>query len=81
MRLARVVGRVWATQKTEVLSPYKLLLVRDVNDGELFTAADTLDAGQGEMVITAGGSSAARGEGSRFIPIDASVIAIVDTKK
>ena len=49
MRLAYVVGRIWATRKSDGLRAYKLLLVRDAHDGELYTAADTLDAGEGEM--------------------------------
>ena len=80
MRLAYVVGRIWATSKSDGLRAYKLLLVRDAHDGELYTAADTLDAGEGEMVITAGGSSAARDTDNISLPIDASIIAIVDEK-
>lgn len=81
MRLAHVVGRIWATKKADNLSPYKLLLVKDENSGELITAVDVLDAGEGERVVITNGSSARRDEIDINLPIDATVIAIVDDKK
>ena len=68
MILAEVVGNLWATKKSEALNEYKLLVLRQLyedNSSEYkpMVAADTLDAGIGDMVITGGGSAARRGAG------------------
>jgi ethanolamine utilization protein EutN len=44
-------------------------------------AADTLDAGIGDVVITVKGSGARRGSGSDSVPVDCAIIGIVDEDK
>lgn len=83
MRLGRIIGSVWATRKEVSLAKYKLLTV-EINDNlkkDVQIAADTLGAGVGELVITVGGSGARVGEEIPSVPIDATVVAIVDEKK
>lgn len=80
MELAEVVGKIWATKKAPKLTSYKLLLVKPLNSEQTIVAADMLDAGQGETVIITEGSSARRDEISVDVPVDATVIAIVDKK-
>lgn len=82
MNIARVVGTVVATAKSERLTGHKLLLVRPVApDGELdgaaYVALDSVGAGDGEVVLVAQGS-AARTELEANPPVDATIIAIVD---
>lgn len=68
----------------------KLLLLRpqlvDENDSTQFRngantiiAVDNVGAGEGELVMFCQGSSARQAEGLKPLPIDAAVIAIVDT--
>ena len=84
MELGRVAGTVVATQKSEGLAGYKLLVVDLLKtDGETtgtnLVALDTVGAGMGETVIVVRGSSARQAEGLTSVPVDASIIAIVDS--
>ena len=84
MQVAKVIGNIWATRKEEKLSGLKLLLVKplDVQDETVdkspLVAADTIGAGVGETVIIVGGSSARNAAGDVSIPVDATVVGIVD---
>ena len=44
-------------------------------------AADIIGAGTGEKVIYVGGSSARSAAGSREIPVDATIVGIVDDQE
>lgn len=84
MQLAKVVGSVVATRKEESLSGLKLLLVRPVDeegrDGtSVLVAADAVGAGPGEVVLIAAGSSARQTLATDKRPVDAVVMAIVDS--
>jgi carbon dioxide concentrating mechanism protein CcmL len=84
MQIAKVRGTVVSTQKEDRLSGLKFLLVQLVDEeGELMpiyeVAADRVGAGVGEWVLVSRGSAARRIEGSMDRPIDAAVIAIIDT--
>ena len=64
MKLARVIGRVWATAKDPSLSGQRILLVRPMDPdgrvaGEAYLAMDCVDAGAGEdvLVVDEGGSA------------------------
>ncbi len=84
MRLAKVGGSVVAPRKEESLSGLKLLLVRPVDeegrDGTtVLVAADAVGAGPGEVVLIAAGSSARQTVATDKRPVDAVVMAIVDS--
>jgi microcompartment protein CcmK/EutM len=84
MLLAKVVGTVVATRKESSLDGLKLLLVRPVNDegqemGAPLAAADAVGAGPDEMVLVASGSSARQTQATDKRPVDAVVMAIVDS--
>jgi microcompartment protein CcmK/EutM len=84
MLLAKVVGTVVATRKEPSLGGLKLLLVRGVTDegqetGAPLVAADVVGAGIDEMVLVASGSSARQTEATDKRPVDAVVMAIVDS--
>ena len=64
MKLARVIGRVWATAKDPSLEGRKILLLRPVRPdgapaGEAYLAVDSVGAGYGErvLVVDEGGSA------------------------
>ena len=90
MYLGKVIGSVVSTKKEESLRGRKLLMVRpmlvDPEDASRFkhgnntiVAIDTLGAGEGELVMFAQGSSARQAEGLRSVPVDASIVGLVDT--
>ncbi|MGB9791855.1 MAG: EutN/CcmL family microcompartment protein [Thermacetogeniaceae bacterium] len=84
MFLAKVVGNVWSTKKNEDLVGLKLLLVQPIDKegqpfGNIVVTVDQVGAGIGEIVIVAQGSSARKTIPGKEIPIDASVVGIVDT--
>jgi microcompartment protein CcmK/EutM len=84
MQLAKVVGTVVASQKETSLEGIKLLLVRPVDEegretGNHFVAADAVGAGPDELVLVASGSSARQTRLTDKRPVDAVIMAIVDT--
>lgn len=87
MKIAKVIGTIWATRKEERLNGYKLLIVQPVNilngalDRAPIVAADMIGAGVGETVIIVGGSSARSAVGDMSVPVDATVVGIVDDQE
>ena len=85
MTLGRVVGTVVATQKDPGLQGFKLQIVQNVDmetmePGSGFVVAvDAVGAGEGEMVLCCGGSSARMTGTTEERPVDAVVVAIVDS--
>ena len=84
MLFGQVVGTVVATRKDPGLVQLKLLLVRnlDVNGrpaAGYHVAADAVGAGVGEVVLYATGSGARQTELTENRPVDAVIMAIVDT--
>lgn len=84
MQIARVTGTLVATRKEPTLDGLTLLVVRpcDVHGaptGAALIAADAVGAGVGEVVLLAAGSSARQTEATRDRPVDAVIMAIVDT--
>jgi len=77
MKIGKVVGSVWATRKAQCLQGQTFLVVK--SEGDEIVAADQVGAGPGDRVLLVTGTVA-----SRFCmdaPVDAAVVAIVDTKK
>jgi microcompartment protein CcmK/EutM len=84
MQLAKVVGTVVASRKEASLEGLKLLLVRAVDEegresGGYLVAADAVGAGPEEYVLIAAGSSARQTTMTDKRPVDAVVMAIVDS--
>lgn len=84
MQLAQVLGTIVSTQKDPGLTGCKLLLLQFIDEaGNLLpdyeVAADFVGAGTEEWVLVSRGSGARKSERSQGRPIDALVVAIVDT--
>lgn len=84
MILGRVVGTCVATQKDEKLEGMKMLVVQQTdvhgkNTGGVVVAVDSVGAGVGELVLFASGSSARQTQLTQNKPVDAVIMAIVDT--
>ncbi|MBD0386537.1 EutN/CcmL family microcompartment protein [Nostoc sp. FACHB-892] len=84
MQVAKVRGTVVSTQKDPSLRGVKLLLLQLVDeDGNILpqyeVAADTVGAGVDEWVLVSRGSAARQVIGNEQRPLDAVVVAIIDT--
>lgn len=84
MQIAKVRGTVVSTQKDPSLRGVKLLMVQFVDEeGQLQpkyeVAADSVGAGVDEWVLVSRGSAARQVQGNEQRPLDAAVIAIIDT--
>jgi microcompartment protein CcmK/EutM len=83
LTLGKVIGTVWATRKDENLVGLKFQIVRsidlDYKDKDQFiVAVDSVQAGVGDIVLFATGSSARQTAITKNRPIDAVIMAVVD---
>ena len=84
MLLARVVGNVVASAKSERVDGLKMLIIQPLDlegqaSGSYVVAFDAVGAGEGEIVLYASGSSARQTPATDGRPTDATIFAIVDT--
>ena len=84
MLIARVIGTTVSTIKDPKLPGQKLLIVRQTDEhgeafGKPYVAIDTVDAGVGDLVLTAAGSSARQTAITKDTPVDAVIMSIVDS--
>lgn len=84
MIIARVVGSAVSTIKAQELRGSKLLVLRPANpkdelDGDAFVAVDLVGAGEGELVLVATGSAARQSSMTQQTPVDAVIMAILDS--
>ena len=84
MLIARVIGTTVSTVKDEKLTGRKLLIVRQTDEhgdlvGKPYVAIDTVDAGVGDLVLTAAGSSARQTAITKDTPVDAVIMAMIDS--
>ena len=84
MQLAKVIGSMVSTRKCERLQGLKLLVAVPIDmdtfeeKGAPFITVDTVGAGEGEIVMWAGGSSSRETDLTINKPVDSSIIGIVD---
>ncbi|NMC28669.1 MAG: EutN/CcmL family microcompartment protein [Pelolinea sp.] len=84
MLIARVIGTTVSTIKDPSLTGQKLLLCRQTDEtgaatGKPYVAIDSVDAGVGDLVLTAHGSSARQTEITKNRPVDAVIMAVIDS--
>ena len=84
MRIARVIGSAVSTIKDSSLTGSKLLVVQaatvaDELLGEPFVAVDAIGAGEGELVLVAEGSAGRHTALTPDAPVDAVIMAILDS--
>lgn len=83
MLIAKVIGTTISTIKDPTLEGRKLLIVRQADEtgtpfGKPYVAVDTLDAGIGDLVLTAHGSGGRQTDITRNSPVDAVIMAVID---
>ncbi len=84
MLIARVIGTTVSTIKDEKLVSRKLLICVQTDEtgkaiGKPYVAIDTVDAGEGDLVLTAAGSSARQTTITKDTPVDAVIMAVIDS--
>ncbi len=84
MLIAKVIGTTVSTIKDEKIIGRKLLIVRQTDEtgepfGKPYVAVDTVNAGVGDLVLTASGSSARQTTITKDRPIDAVIMAMIDS--
>jgi len=84
MQIARIIGSAVATVKDPKLTGLKLLVAQKATPddkvyGDPFLVADTVGAGEGELVILVEGSSARETLKTTDTPVDAVIIGILDS--
>lgn len=84
MLIARVIGTTVSTIKDEKITGQKLLVMRQTDEtgksiGKPYVAVDTVGAGVGELVLTASGSSARQTTFTKDRPVDAVIMAVIDS--
>lgn len=84
MKLGKVIGSVVSTRKDPSLESLKLLIVENLTptlerEGGYVVAIDSVGAGVGEVVLYATGSSARLTAVTKDRPVDAVIMAIVDS--
>jgi microcompartment protein CcmK/EutM len=85
MKLAKVTGVVWATQKAKELNGCRLFLVQPISgmdeqpNVKHFVAADPLNlAASGDKVIVVTSTDAAQAFKTGFAPVNASIVELLD---
>jgi ethanolamine utilization protein EutN len=84
MRLARVVGTVWASKKQDGFSGLKMQMIQPLTaqlepDGKPIAACDSVGAGEGELVYFVSQYEATLAFPDRpLVPIDQAIVGIVD---
>lgn len=84
MIVAQVIGTVVATKKHELLRGKKIQIVQPLDGksldpcGQTFVAIDAVGAGSGEQVLVVQGSGARQGADLDSIPVDATIVGIID---
>ena len=84
MLIAKVIGTTVSTIKDEKLVSKKLLILRQTDEngnpvGKPYVAVDTVDAGIGDLVLTCAGSSARQTNITKDTPVDAVIMAVIDS--
>ena len=84
MLIAKVIGSAVATIKDEKLIGSKMLIVREADVygepiGKPLIAIDAVNAGTGDLVLIAGGSSARQTYETKDRPVDAVIMAVLDS--
>lgn len=84
MYAARIIGNAVCTCKEQKLVGLKLLVVQPIslltleNEGKPVVAIDAVGAGESEVVLVVGGSSARQTAVTANMPVDATIMAVVD---
>lgn len=84
MIIGKITGTIVSTQKDERLDGFKFYTVEELDrnmnkTGKSIIAVDIVGSGVGEIVMLAQGSSARQSSFTDKKPVDAAVIAIIDT--
>lgn len=84
MKMARVVGSIWATRKTEGMDALPMQMIETIDATSLnvlsapFAAVNTVGACEGDIVFYVEAYEACLPLPDELVPVDASIIGIVE---
>lgn len=83
MFIARVIGKIWASQQNENYNGVPLLIIQPLDENEKSSgdpeiAVDALGVGEGELVWVEGGKEASYALPKQYGPSDSSIVAKID---
>jgi ethanolamine utilization protein EutN len=84
MKMARVVGTIWATKRTERMDGLPMQMIETVDASSLetlsqpFAAVNTVGACEGDIIFYVEAYEACLPLPDLLVPVDASIIGIVD---
>ena len=83
MNLGRVIGNIWATRKYPAFEGRRMLIVQPLTftgeeTGSPIISLDTVDAGEGDVVMYSTASEAAIPFRPGLTPTDATIVGIVE---
>ena len=84
MYAAKIIGSAVCTCKEQKLVGLKMLVVQPIslltleNEGKPVVAIDAVGAGESEVVLVVGGSSARQTEVTNNMPVDATIMTVID---
>lgn len=83
MKLGKVIGKLWATQKDPALHGVKIYVLQPLDEhlkpmGKALIATDAVGSGEGDLVYWVGAREATFSLADRKIPSDAAIVGIVD---
>jgi len=81
--IGKVLGPVWGSNKEETLAGAKFLLICELDKhlketNKCIVAVDNLGAVKGDLVLVTTGNSALQTDQTKFKPIDAVTVVILD---
>lgn len=86
MFVGKVVGNLWSTKKDEKLEGKRFLVIQKqtysknaATEDDILVAADRVGAGIGELVLVTTGTNSKYTFNDEELPIDMSVIGIIDS--
>jgi len=85
MHLGKVLGTVVATRKSKGLEGIKLYLLQPQDEGgntlgDPLVACDTVGSRPGDVVMWVSSREASLALEEKFVPVDASIVGLVDSK-
>lgn len=84
MKIARVVGSVWATKKAPSLEGARFMVIKTLSGNHseepgISVATDTIGAGVGDTVLVVKGGGARLMAPDARVPVDEAIVGIIDS--
>lgn len=83
MKLARVVGSIWASRRTEGMEGLPMQLIEPLDtdlcpNGQPFAAVNSVGAGEGDLVFYVSAYEACLPLPNTLVPVDRTIVGIIE---